>query len=44
MRKTQIQMNNLVYSGLPVLDASITVMYEHQYGYVKTKYREKRKL
>ena len=28
VRKTQIQMNKLVYSGLPVLDASITVMYE----------------
>ena len=44
MRKTQIQVNKLVYSGLSVLGASITVMYEHQYGYVKTKSREKGKL
>ena len=44
MRKTQILMNKLIYSGLLILDLIKTVMYEFWYGYVKPKYGETAKL
>ena len=40
MRKTQMFMNKLVYSGLPTLNLSKTVMYEFWYDYVKPKHGE----
>ena len=44
MRKTQILMNKLIYSGLLILDLIKTVMYEFWYSYVKPKYGETAKL
>ena len=40
MIKTQMFMNKLVYSGLPTLNLSKTVMYEFWYDYAKPKHGE----
>ena len=44
MKKTQITMSTLVYSGLSILDLSKTLRYEFWYDFVKPKYGEKSKL
>ena len=40
-KKTQIDMNKLVYIGLSILDISKTKMYNFWYDYLKPKYKEK---
>ena len=44
MKKTKVKMNKPVYLGMSILDISKTLMYEHWYDYIKTKYGDRGKL
>ena len=44
MKKTELNMNKPVYSGMTILDISKTLMYEFWYDYLKPKYKGNAKL
>ena len=37
MKKTNVEMNKLIYHGMSILDIIKTLMYEFRYDYIKTK-------